>query len=415
ALGNTFSSEGLVNPIKTAIVIEYDNMQSPEEILYAIEEIDLENLPPQALSGYQVSIESFDPEEVLFANFLDSEGIQGILQYKIMTKQEAVLALEEGEVAAIITVPSNYIVATHSNLLGYKQKVMLDIITHEGNSYRGTIATQIITAFTDTFSLSIANSEVYNEIGADYATQQEIAMNTQRFHDNLNDIKDNKIDDIKVQSVKQYKVVDSFAYYTAAMLCMFILFSAGIGGRSMLEERENLTYDRMKVLGVTYFQMMVSKLIVVTIICLLQSVVMIGLSSIAFGVNWGNFFSIAVIALTSAIAVGGLGSFIGAISLRSGNYKVANAFDGALIQVLALLGGSYIPLSVLPKFFTTVSKFTVNGQALQAYLKSAQGVPFVEILPGLGYILIFGALFFIAAMILLNIERRKENVITHMA
>jgi ABC-2 type transport system permease protein len=183
----------------------------------------------------------------------------------------------------------------------------------------------------------------------------------------------------------------------------------------MLEEKEDKTYDRMKVLGVTYFQMMVSKAVVVFCICLIQTLVMIGLSSMVFGVDWGNTLMIVTIAVCSAIAVGGLGSFIGAISLRSGNYKVANAFDGLIVQILALFGGSYIPLSILPKFFTKASRFTLNGEALKAYIKCAQGMGFSSITRELTVILLFGLAFFIAAIILLNIERRKENANTYLA
>jgi ABC-2 type transport system permease protein len=250
---------------------------------------------------------------------------------------------------------------------------------------------------------------VFVEVGSNYLSEQELGFKTQEFYQNLDSMATDALPEIRTETVEQYELVDSFTYYTAAMLCMFMLFSAGIGGRSMLEEKENITYHRMKVLGVTYFQMMISKMIVVLIICLLQSAVMISLSSIFFGVDWGNYLSVIIIALCGSFAIGGLGSFIGAISLRSGNYKLANAFEGALVQVLALLGGSYIPLSVLPKFFTKISKFTVNGQALSAYLKTAQGMAIGNITSEIFMILLFGALFFGAAWLLVSSEGRKEN------
>jgi ABC-2 type transport system permease protein len=229
------------------------------------------------------------------------------------------------------------------------------------------------------------------------------------FNMRLDELASDAAASIKTENIDQYALIDSFTYYTAAMLCMFMLFSAGIGGRSMLEEKENITYYRMKVLGVTYFQMMVSKLVVVFIICLIQSVVMIGMSSIFFGVQWGNYLTVALVAICGSLAIGGMGSFIGAISLRSGNYKVANAFEGAIVQVLALLGGSYMPLTVLPNFFTTLSKFTVNGQALSAFIKVAQGRAASSVVSEILIILLFGAVFFGAAWIMVSMEGRKEN------
>ena len=352
---------------------------------------------------------ALDPEEIFFDGFLDSDGLKGIMRYSIMDSGEAQMALDEQKVAAIIYLPENFITATYSNIFGFKEEVSFDISADVSMSYSGGIVAQVVNAFADSMSLSIANGEVFSGIGSRYLSGEELGQRQQLFHQNLETISARYASGIKTETVDQYKIIDSFTYYTAAMLCMFMLFSAGIGGRSMLEEKENLTYYRMKVLGVTYFQMMVSKMVVVLLICLLQSAVMILMSSLAFGVKWGNYMTVAVIAVCASFAVGGLGSFIGAISLRSGNYKLANAFEGAIVQILALLGGSYIPLSILPRAFTYMSKFTVNGQALSAYIKTAQGMGAGEILPEILIILLFGAVFFAGAWLLVSAEGRKEN------
>ena len=407
ALGSSFSSGGLASPVDTAVVKLYDPEISQDEIVGSID--GLNDLPPQALEAYKAQMDALDPEGIFFDGFLGLEGIQGIISYRVMTEQEAPQALDELEVAAIIYLPEDFITSVYSNMFGYKEATELSIVADAATSYSGDIVRQALTAFTDSLSMSFANSEVYSEIGADYLSRQELFQRAGLFHENLDKLVSDTYQEVKTESVDQYKLTDSITYYTAAMLCMFMLFSAGIGGRSMLEEKENLTYSRMKVLGVTYFQMMLSKMVVVFIICLLQTVVMIGLSAAVFKVNWGNYFSVAVIALSGSFAIGGLGSFIGAISLRSGNYKVANAFEGAIVQVLALFGGSYIPLSVLPGFFSSISRFTVNGQALSAYIKTAQGMAPGSITGELLTILIFGAVFFAAAWALISSEGRKEN------
>ncbi len=407
ALGGSFSPAGLDEPVKVAIVKQYETLLSYDDVLNGIDEI--KNLPASAVEAYKNSMASIDPESIFFDEFLDSDDIRGILQYEIMSEEAAQEALDELSVSAIIYIPENFIIATYSNMFGYKEKVELEIVADASSSYRGEIVRQVISAFSDSLSMHLANGEVFNEISQKYLTQQEIMQKAGLFHENLSKLTLNARIEIKTETVEQYELIDSFTYYTAAMLCMFMLFSAGIGGRSMLEEKENLTYYRMKVLGVTYFQMMMSKMVVVLIICLLQSVVMIGLSSVFFNVDWGNYLTVALIALCGSFAIGGLGSFIGAISLRSGNYKLANAFEGAIVQVLALLGGSYIPLSVLPKFFTKISKFTVNGQALSAYIKTAQGMEISNIISEILIILLFGAIFFVAAWLLISSEGKKEN------
>ena len=407
ALGSTFSSGGLANPVDTAVVKLYDPDMSRDEILAGIE--GLNGMPPQALEAYKAQMGALSPEEIFFDGFLELEGIRGIISYRVMTGEEARQALDDLEVSAIIYMPEDFITSVYSNMFGHKAQTEFEIVADASTSYSGDIVRQALTAFTDSLSMSFANMEVYSKLGENYLSRQELFQRTGLFHENLEKLVSDSYHEIKTESVDQYALIDSITYYTAAMLCMFMLFSAGIGGRSMLEEKENLTYSRMKVLGVTYFQMMVSKMAVVFLICLLQTVVMIGLSAVVFSVDWGNYFSVAIIALTGSFAIGGLGSFIGAISLRSGNYKVANAFEGAIVQILALFGGSYIPLSVMPKFFSGVSRFTVNGQALSAYIKTAQGMPFGNITSELLTVLVFGVVFLAAAWVLVSSEGRKEN------
>ena len=407
ALGGTFKSGGLAEPVNIALVKQYDATLSNEELLSMIDGTD--KLPQQALDAYLAQMESFDPEEILFEGFLDSGDIKGLLSYTVMDAAEAEKALDAYEVSAIVYIPEGFISDTYSNMFGNKKQITITVLSDAASSYSGDIVRQVMRGFTDTLSVSFANNEVFTQLGERYFTEQEIQQKTGEFNNALDELSVQVSRDIKVENIDQYNLIDSFSYYTAAMLCMFMLFSAGMGGRSMLEEKDNLTYYRMKVLGVTYFQMMVSKMVVVFIICLIQSVVMIGMSVIFFGANWGNYLVVSVIAICGSFAIGGLGSFIGAISLRSGNYKVANAFEGAIVQILALLGGSYMPLTVLPPFFTVLSKFTVNGQALSAFIKTAQGRAISSITGELLVILLFGVAFFGAAWLLIRMEGRKEN------
>jgi len=407
ALGGTLSSGGTFNAIDIAVVKQYDADLSEEDILASIEELSA--LPPQAAQAYKQMMSQFSPESIFFDDFLDSDGIKEIINYEVLSKEEAKQKLDELKISAIVYMPENFIIDTYSNMFGHKKEVQFDLTVDEAKSYSGGIAKLIIKAFTDSLSMSFANNEVFSEVAAEYLSDQELMQMVGVFQENMNKYFSRATGEIGLETVEQYKTVDSFMYYSMAMLCMFMLFSAGIGGRSMLEEKDNLTYYRMKVLGVTYFQMMVSKLIVVLIICLLQTVVMIGLSTLAFGVDWGNYLTVALIALCGSFAIGGMGSFIGAISLRSGNYKLANTFEGAIVQVMAIIGGSYIPLSVLPKVFTKISRFTINGQALSAYIKNAQGMSVGHISFEIMVILISGVIFFAGAWLIIRAEGKREN------
>ena len=106
ALGGTFASGGLSEPVKIAVVKQYDENISSEEILGSLEGAD--ELPEPAKAAYLAQIESFDPEEILFDGFLDSEDMQGIISYTVLDAAAAETALNDYEVSAVVYIPEGF-------------------------------------------------------------------------------------------------------------------------------------------------------------------------------------------------------------------------------------------------------------------------------------------------------------------
>jgi len=77
--------------------------------------------------------------------------------------------------------------------------------------------------------------------------------------------------------------------------------------------------------------------------------------------------------------VSSLGLVITVITLKTNNYKASDAFSSGVVQILALFGGSYIPLEIMPKFIGALGKYTPNGAVLKAYIKTLEGYGFSNI------------------------------------
>ena len=60
ALGSTFSSGGLAEPVKTAVVKLYDPDMSADEVLGSIE--GMKDLPPPVLQAYKAQMGALNPE-----------------------------------------------------------------------------------------------------------------------------------------------------------------------------------------------------------------------------------------------------------------------------------------------------------------------------------------------------------------
>lgn len=142
-----------------------------------------------------------------------------------------------------------------------------------------------------------------------------------------------------------------------------------------------------------------------TTLCVLQMSALIGYAALILKVDWNEPVKILVGILFSSFAVSGVGVFISAITLTADNYRVANVFENLLIHVFALIGGSYIPLDVLPNLFQTLKYFALNGIVIDLFLDTYQNAAWDAMLPEYGMLLGIAIVFTgLAALII----RRKE-------
>jgi len=209
-------------------------------------------------------------------------------------------------------------------------------------------------------------------------------------------------------AVEGRRTIKSTEYYAVAMMTMFILYAAGQGGRMLLEEKDNQTYQRMVIADISKSHILTGKFFAIFLIASIQIVIMLAYSHFALKVNWGNIKSLLVLSTASAFSVAGLGIFIGSLTYRAENYRLANAFESVIIQVMAFLGGSFFPLDLMPEIIRKVSFISLNGVGLKAYLKIILGYGFSDILINVSILAIAGILFTLAGVIIFNKEVSKN-------
>ena len=174
---------------------------------------------------------------------------------------------------------------------------------------------------------------------------------------------------------------------------MFILFGASYGSKFMLIEKQRFTLQRQQVAGVSPFKLVLGKLVIIFCVGLLQIVAMILTSIIGFKVYWGDPALVVVLTLLTSFAVMGFGTILAGLALKANNFKALNLLESGAFQIIALFGGSYFPIFLMPGWFQTVSKILLNGAALDVYLKVMMDAPFKDIVPGIISLGINGLLF----------------------
>lgn len=163
---------------------------------------------------------------------------------------------------------------------------------------------------------------------------------------------------------------DAFTYYAIAVTAMFVMFAANAVSSTAARDRATDAYARLRALGVKPVVCMVGGSMASIVVSFLFLSVMAVVSSLLFGVAWGNMLSWVALTLMGATAAAGLSLVLLALIPKPEHIDGAGA---ALFNVLAFLGGSMTPLQVLPEWFRTSLGWLPNRAVLTGYLKAAEG------------------------------------------
>lgn len=399
ALSGSFGEAGRMEPVKVAIVKNYDAVAEKAQFMETASQfISGEGAEPMTLD------ESFDMEKVFFETFLGNDAVKAILDPVVMTAEEATKALENDTLGVVVTLPEGFIYDQYVNfILPNRNPIDVQITQHPDYGYSGQIVESVFGSYFDTLNNRIISKNVYLEVGSTYLTSEKLFASMQ---DILSETENEPVENaIVLKNIPGKKVINSFTYYAISMMGMFILYSAGYMGRELLREKKMLTLDRGVVAGIHYGRVLAGKYLMTTTLCVLQMSALIGYAALILKVDWNEPVKILVGILFSSFAVSGVGVFISAITLTADNYRVANVFENLLIHVFALIGGSYIPLDVLPNLFQTLKYFALNGIVIDLFLDTYQNAAWDAMLPEYGMLLGIAIVFTgLAALII----RRKE-------
>ncbi|MDG2794865.1 ABC transporter permease, partial [Vibrio parahaemolyticus] len=98
-----------------------------------------------------------------------------------------------------------------------------------------------------------------------------------------------------------------------------------------------------------------------------------------FHVEWGGDLSqIIAVGISYAICVSGLSMLIAAFIHEE---KTADVMGGIGIQILAILGGSMLPIYVFPDTLQTIANVAPNKWALTSFLNIMSGTSWDLLLP----------------------------------
>jgi len=405
ALSGSFAQVGSDWKLNIGVVKEYDkNTEEDKFIEFMVDFAGRYDVDIEKFASGENQFEEFNPEKIFFQDYLGNEEIENFLNYEVVSKKAGLKKLENKEISSLVILPENYMYDMYINTFtNFRNKLEIEVISHPDMNYSGSITRELMKNFNSIMSSIIISKNVYFESVSPYLSSQQIGDKIPEILSS-NEYKNDEIN-IEERRLDSKNYISSFAYYTVAMLAMFVLFVSSYGGKFILDEKRNNTFQRQISSGKDLNLILTGKFLMMFTMVLIQSSVMIGFSRLVFKINWVNLPQIILIAILSSLMVASLGLMITAITLRTNNYKVSDAFSSGVVQILALFGGSYIPLEIMPQFIGAVGRYTPNGALLKAYIKTLEGYGISNITEQIAVIAINTMVFLIISVLII---RRKS-------
>jgi ABC-2 type transport system permease protein len=162
----------------------------------------------------------------------------------------------------------------------------------------------------------------------------------------------------------------STTYYGASMAVMFVFFAAQFGVVGLLAERRTGTLARMLASPVGPSAILFGKVLVSLVLAVVSMSVMVFATTILLGASWGDPLAVAGLVLATAIAATGIATLV------VGFARTEEQAGGAVAIValtLAVLGGSFFPLSQAPEGLASLSLITPHAWFLRGINDLAAG------------------------------------------
>lgn len=173
------------------------------------------------------------------------------------------------------------------------------------------------------------------------------------------------------------KPVSAMQYYAAAMAAMFLLFNAMQGGKSFHKERQMETMARLLMTPISVTTLLAGKFLGTFLFALFQFTLFMFATRFLLQVEWGaNLEQTVFIACFYCFAVAGLSMIVASFTSSE---KTADVVGSLGVQVMALLGGSMLPLSLFPDALRKIAMLTPNSWALTSFTSIMSGTEWSSI------------------------------------
>ena len=185
------------------------------------------------------------------------------------------------------------------------------------------------------------------------------------------------------------RVLKPAAYFGPAMALFFLFFTVGLGARSLIAERATGTLARLRAAPISGAAVVVGKALATFVLALASMLILLVATALLLGAKWGHPLAVLALVVAAVLAAMGIVSLVITLARTE---EQAGGYASAVAIVLALLGGSFVPISLAPAVLRRLALLTPNGWALRAFTDLGTGASSLStVVTAIGVCLLFAA------------------------
>jgi ABC-2 type transport system permease protein len=156
-----------------------------------------------------------------------------------------------------------------------------------------------------------------------------------------------------------------FSYSAPTMLVLFVFINALAGGAAIVQTRQLGIYQRAQAAPIRVRGVVLGETLCYLAFSLLQSVLIVAIGALLFGVSWGDPMAAVALIGTWAVVGTGAGMLSGAVFKTPDQ---ASAIGPVIGIAFAMLGGCMWPLAIVPDAVRTLGHVTPHAWAVDAWI-----------------------------------------------
>jgi len=182
--------------------------------------------------------------------------------------------------------------------------------------------------------------------------------------------------------------LEASAFFVAGLSVFFMFFIAGMSITSMLEERREGTLSRLLAAPIARWSVIAGKSLASVIIGIVSLTVLVIVSSLIMGAEWGNPFGVGLLVLGAVLAVVAIMTLVGAFAKTP---EQAANLQAIVAVTLSMLSGTFVPFAP-GGLLSRISLLAPNSWFLRGLGDLAGGVA-ADALPAFGVLMAFAVAF----------------------